>query len=88
MQIPETLKVGSHTWKVRLVSQQELGDSTDGDYNTETMEIRIHEGLPVPMQELTFFHELLHVLNGELDHNMVEMLSAGVYHVLKENKLI
>lgn len=88
MQIPEQLKVGSHIWKVRLVSSKELEDNTDGDYSTETMEIRIHERLSPGMQELTFFHELLHVLNGELDHNIVEMLSAGLYHTLKENELI
>lgn len=71
-----------------MVSTRELGDDTQGDCDFEALEIRILKTLPKPLKELTLFHEIFHIIDMELDHDLVELLSSNIYHVLVENKLL
>ena len=86
MNIPKSLKVGGHTFKVELVS----GDKLNGvaDMSLETGKIRISNFLTQTQQECALFHEILHAINLEFDEVIVEFLAQNIYQVLADNKLL
>lgn len=38
------------------------------------------------MKGVVLLHEILHAINGEMDHEIVEMLSQSLWQVLEQNK--
>lgn len=88
MKLPKTLKVGGHTIKVTVYP---LPDGVDGEFSTETNEIRISDRLAPSQIGATLLHEIMHAMNSEFDkdleHIILESLSQQLYQVLHDNKL-
>lgn len=87
MNIPKTLKIGGHIYKVEITDKG-LNEEDYGELDMETNTIRINSKIPKTNQESTLLHEILHALNTTLDHELLDSLSEQMYQVLKDNKLI
>lgn len=83
MKIPSSLKVGAHTIKVRTVTLDKCGE-----FNREKQTIFLADWLPETQREATFIHELLHALNNELDHALLDSLAEQLYQVMRDNRLL
>lgn len=88
MKFPKSLRIGGHTIKVTLF---DAPDGIDGDFSSETNEIRIDKKLPPSQRAVTLLHEILHACNSEFnkpfEHIILESLSQQLYQVLTDNKL-
>jgi len=94
MKIPEEVKIGPFTYKVRLVDivnreRPELIGEVSHDTNKE---IRLQKALDQDKLESVFFHELLHCMDVfmrlGLTEKQVERLEVAIYMVLKQNNLL
>lgn len=83
MKIPSSIKVGAHTIKVRVTSMDSCGE-----YDRKKQTISLANWLPDTQREATFFHELLHAINNELDHALLDSLAEQLYQVMKDNRLL
>lgn len=90
MKIPTKLKIGALWYKVVQVdpSQIDVDSFHTGDCDDHTQTIRISKIVSQEMKEVTLIHEILHSIDMQLDHDLVELLSQALYQVLKENKLL
>ena len=89
--LPKKLKIGAIVWKVIEVNPSEIDcddGSVNGDQSHATQTIRINRGMSLEMKWATLFHEVLHCIDVQLDHDLVELLSQGYYQVLRENNLL
>ncbi len=86
MKLPHSLKIGAYTFKVILVKEWEGEHLGKCDYDEETISIRA--SLSQTGKEQTLFHEILHAINSELDHALLESLSQQLYQVLKDNRML
>ena len=85
---PKTVKLGTHKYKVKLVKESDffyadkigLTDKTKGI-------IFINKNLIQTEKDSTLWHEILHVINGELSEVIVDSLSQQIVGVLKDNNL-
>lgn len=86
MKIPKTLRIGAVLWTVQQVPPDEFdGGSACGDTNRALALIRINHDLPEDMKEQTFMHELLHAIDFQLDHDVVELMAALLHQVFSAN---
>lgn len=94
MKIPEEVKIGPFTYKVRLVDvvnreRPELIGEVSHDTNKE---IRLQKALDQDKLESVFIHELLHCIDVfmhlGLTEEQTERLEGAVYMVLKQNNLL
>jgi len=89
MKIPSKLKILGHDYTVKLVDLNET--DTYGNINLNTNIIRINHNKTQSQQETTLLHEIIEALNFnlelELKHNQITALEAGLYQVLKDNRL-
>lgn len=83
MVIPSSLKVGGHIVKVR-----EMRMDSCGEFDRQTNTIVLADHLSQSQRESTFFHELFHVLNNELDHALLDSLAEQLYQVFSDNNLL
>jgi len=94
MKIPEEVKIGPFTYKVRLVDIVNRGrPELIGEVSHETnKEIRLQKALDQDKLESVFIHELLHCMDVfmrlGLTEEQVERLEGAVYMVLKQNNLL
>lgn len=82
VKIPDQFKVGAITWYVEMVPPGEL-DNDCGDMDRAMQRIRINRDMSTDMREATFLHELLHVLEVDMDHSHIETMSMLLHQVLK-----
>jgi len=94
VKIPEEVKIGPFTYKVRLVDivnreRPELIGEASHEINKE---IRLQKALDQDKLESVFIHELLHCMDVfmrlGLSEEQVERLEGAVYMVLKQNNLL
>lgn len=88
MTIPKRLKIGGHTYQVKLEKPGELGQDKVGCHDIEKGLISIDSTLAKSHQEATLLHEILHAVNSELEHPIVEALAQQLYQVLSDNKML
>jgi len=86
MIIPDTVKVGGYVYKV--IRDKKLA-KLNGEANHEKLTIHLDKGLLKQVEEGTFIHEILHVVDSVFNNNslteaQVERLSEGLYQVIKE----
>lgn len=84
--IPNELRIGGHTFKVRRVSLQR--DFAETDF--ERKEIVISRDLAPTVVDTSLIHEIIHVINPTMDgtevgHMLIESLSEQLYQALKDN---
>lgn len=83
MKIPAKLKIGAHTYKVQFVGELDKCGATNRDNGT----ISIAKEMAQSHKEVTLLHEILHALNSELDHTVLDSLAEQLYQVLSDNKM-
>ena len=89
MNIPKSLKIGGHTYKVEVTKDKnKIDDDSVGCLDRKTGTIYISEDLIQSEREATLLHEILHTLNGELTETFVEGLAQQLYQVLSDNQII
>lgn len=78
------LKIGGHDYTL-IFSQtmEELGKTI---YNDRI--IMINADASRTIQESTLIHEILHALNSQLDHTLLDSIAEQLYQVLKDNNLL
>lgn len=89
MTIPKKIKVGGHEYSVNVIPTWDTFE--DGDYgetNPRTGMIYIDSDLIQTEQESAFFHEIFHIINKTLNHELLDSLSEQLYQVLADNKLL
>lgn len=89
MKIPKELNIGGHLVKIEI----EEMDDMSGCWLNESNTIKICKSLSQSQKESTLIHEILHVLNSELDgreigHMLLDSLANQLYQVLADNKLL
>ena len=87
MQLPKTLKIGAHKFKIKLERGGALGTDCAGkcDYTKNT--ITIDADLEDSQIVATLWHEIFHALNNELSEKDVDFLAQGVTQVVLDNQL-
>ncbi|NMA30295.1 MAG: hypothetical protein GX941_00550 [Candidatus Methanofastidiosa archaeon] len=94
LNIPKTLKVNGHTYKVIVRKDREI---QDGSYNQASslapnLTIWIDGRQSLSRQESCLIHEIIEILNYDfeigLSHEKITQLETGIYQVLKDNKLL
>lgn len=84
--IPE-LKIGGRKFSIEYIKGLADNGSTDFDNNI----ILIKDNMSVDNKLSTVLHELLEVINETYDlnlsHQTIQTLEAGLFQVIKDNKL-
>jgi len=88
MQIPKQIEFMSQLWEIRAAKPKELVDCV-GLCDPKTNTILLDPDLPTDVLLQTLTHELLHTvemtLNQCLTEQQVDVLAAGILHLLKTN---
>lgn len=87
--IPNKLKIGGHTVKVKIVPM----NHASGQWDTKDNTIMINKDESKSQQEATLIHEIFHALNAQWDmnptmHAWMESLSQQWYQVLSDNHML
>jgi len=89
MQIPKRIKIGGLVFKVELHDNLTTGQGSYGQMRPVDMKIVIDSTIAKPMQESTFLHEIIEVLNTNLElgmeHKVISAMESGLYQVIKDN---
>lgn len=92
MDIPKTLKIGGHEFKVLLVQSMASRDECYGKMWMDRLEIHIDSSVSKELQEETMLHEAIHAIDEEngldLTEQQVQSLGHGIYQLIKTNDLI
>jgi len=88
MVIPKLLKIGAHTIKIVQKDHWEGSDEESGRFDNESLEIWIKSSLAPTVKEATLIHEILHAINSELNHTVLDSFSEQLYQVLHDNKML
>jgi hypothetical protein len=84
MRIPSHLKIGAHDYKIIVGELENKYGLHDASKATITIDIT----LPKSRQGSTLLHEVLHALNSELEHALLDSLSEQLFQVLSDNGLL
>ena len=82
MKMPKEIKIGGHVYKV-IFEKDSIVDNNDncGRTHRDKGIIGIGNSLIQSEKEVTFFHEVIHLINGELDEKEVDWIAQGIYAV-------
>ncbi len=82
------LKIGGHKYRVEYTNNISKLESEDcGRVSREKGIIYIDNTLMKSEQEVSLIHEIFHILNTELNHELLDSLAQQLYQVLTDNKL-
>jgi DNA-directed RNA polymerase delta subunit len=84
MKIPKRLKIGAITYDIRISDKMKYA----GIILRECNLIKIKKELSKQQREETFFHELVHAINWEMDEKEVELFAQALYQVFSKNNLL
>ena len=87
IKLPKKIKVGLHTIDIKFVDHTPVGNGL-GLFSRNVNTIYILKELSDTQQLVTFFHEVVHAINGELAEVIVEDLGEALGQVLVDNKLL
>jgi hypothetical protein len=89
MNIPKKIKIGGLVFKVELYENLTAGAQSYGQMRPMEQKIVIDKTLSEQMQEQTFIHEILEVIDSnyelKLEHRNISVLEAALYQVIKDN---
>jgi len=87
--LPEKIKIGGITYTIRFIPDEELSENNNcGKLDRDKDEILIGESLSLGNKLLSFLHEMVHAINGELEEEEVESIAVGLHQVLVDNELL
>ena len=91
MRIPKQLKIAGHTYKVEIRNRANDGVRNPASCCTLKHIIWIEQDQCQEEKEACLLHEILEIIDYhfglKLDHSNIVILEAGMYQVLKDNKL-
>lgn len=79
------LKIGGHTYRIVLA---EIEGNNCGEADKGAQTITLDSKLGTSVLEATLLHEIMHCLNSELEHCLLDSLSEQLYQVLTANSLL
>lgn len=83
--IPKQIEVGPHEIAIKKCPLDNAGE-----YEFQTLEIRINKSLCDSAQKETFFHEVMeasnHIYELGLPHRTIQILGAAIAQVIKSAK--
>jgi len=82
MNIPKQIKIGGLTYRVDIV--ENIEDGVVGKIYYKDLVIKVEKS-NVDFMALTFWHEVFHAMNSQLDHVSVEFFAQSVTQLLKDN---
>lgn len=82
MRIPEKIKIGGLDYTVETVN--EIDGDCVGKIYYQDLKIKVENSQP-DFMALTFWHEILHAINGEMKETDIEFLAQALYQVIKDN---
>lgn len=85
MKIPDKLKIRGVVFDVTF---SELENKLFGDYNELPPVIRINKNAGKDFQEITLFHEALHILRGDIKEQWIRDFAWELWQFLKDNNLL
>ena len=88
MKIPNKVKIQGRTYKVQIQKETDIVSNDCGKSLRNKGLIAIDADLIQGEKEITFFHEVIHLLNGELKETECEWMAGAIYGFLKDNNLI
>ena len=91
MKIPDKLKVGGTVYDIEICDC--ISDEPDGLFVYNKSKIIVVRRESEQAMKQTFFHELFHAIDcayngGNLEEDVIERLSQGMYQVVKDNPSI
>ena len=88
MKIPSRLKIGAHTFEVRVEDNWPGKGDTVGLCDREKNTIHVDSKLAQSYQWSTLLHEILHAINSEIDHAILDSLAEQLNQVLCDNQFV
>ena len=94
MKIPKTVKIGGLIYTIEFtdIEKEKAQRDSIGLHHARFTKIIIDSRLSLEKQESIFLHEIIEALNLmyslELEHKTIDILEAGLYQVLKDNKMV
>ena len=88
MKLPNKIKIGGHEYNIKLVEPSKLEDGNCGMIDRDKGEIYISKNLIRSEQEVTFFHEVIHIINSALSEEQTDSFAQSIYSLLKNNNLL
>lgn len=91
MKIPKKVKAGGIVYEVKLVEDWMGGNGDDGEAcwrKPRGNVIFLNNQLTEDALGITFFHEMLHTLNGTMNHEFLDSLAQQLYAFFKDNALL
>lgn len=85
MKIPKKVKIKGIEFDVKF---EDLGDRAFGDFNELPPLIRLNSKASKEFQEMTFIHEVLHILRDGTEEQWIKEFAWDLWLVLKDNKLL
>jgi hypothetical protein len=83
MKIPGHLKIGAHTYTVQRGIIHKFGET-----NKVKQTITLDSELTGSQLSVTLLHEILHAINNEFDHPLLDRLAEQLYQVLSDNRML
>ena len=85
MKIPEKLVYKKRVIKIKPAKDKKFCKKWDGEYNKGVIKLSI--GRDRATKELTFLHEILHLIAPWMREKQVERLSNNLYEIFTTNKI-
>lgn len=89
--LPTKLKILGHNYEIVYHDDRDTGNSALGTQWEKYLKLWIKSDQARTKMESTLLHEVIEAINSELalelDHSMICRLEAGLYQVLRDNKL-
>ncbi len=85
MKIPEKVKIKGIEFDIKF---EDLGNRIFGDFDELPPLIRLNSKASKDYQEMTFIHEVLHILRDNTKEQWIKELAWDLWLVLKENNLL
>lgn len=85
MKIPDKLKIKGCEFKIKF---EDLKDELFGDFTELPAIIRINEKADKNFQEITLFHEALHILRSDIKEQWIKDFAWDLWQFLKDNNLL
>jgi len=86
---PLTLLIGSVTYTVLPITQEDIDGNFAGRTDNARCQIRVDSRLPATNQSHVAFHEMVHGVSAQYDLHLhehkVALLSTGLLQVIRDN---
>ena len=86
MNIPKKIKVGGLIYSVLVVDS--IPDSSSSGLTDHSKQVIYIRKMEIGRMEQTFWHEVFHCINNELNEIDTEFYGIALYQFIKENKSI